>query len=217
MWIFRSSKLHQKKYLEKTWIFQPAKLRRKKGRGNDLDFSISKITSKKVRGNDVNFSISEITSKKYVKMTWKLIEIWSSTYQCNIDVESTWIRRGVPVERPLLIYTCLKPRRYHNLYLWYLLVAVAVICKNSKFERIHSSNCPFNIKKGHSSNGWLQFELRVNPMPFKKGITASASSKKHSTLGNTRSLLAAYWNNDGNTQIYGWLLNIIWFNCSLIK
>ena len=30
-------------------------------------------------------------------MTWKLVEIWSSTYRLNIHVESTWIRRGVPV------------------------------------------------------------------------------------------------------------------------
>ena len=36
-------------------------------------------------------------SKKYVKMTWKFVEIWSSTYRRNMDVESTSIRRGVPV------------------------------------------------------------------------------------------------------------------------
>ena len=30
-------------------------------------------------------------------MTWKFVEIWSSTYQRNIDVKSTWIRRGAPV------------------------------------------------------------------------------------------------------------------------
>ena len=34
----------------------------------------------KVRGNDVGF-----------------VEIWSLTYRRNIDVELTWIRRGVPV------------------------------------------------------------------------------------------------------------------------
>ena len=54
-------------------------------------------TSKKVRGNDVKFSIRQIASKKYVEMTWKFIEIWSSTYRRNIHVESTSIRRGVPV------------------------------------------------------------------------------------------------------------------------
>ena len=31
----------------------------------------------------------EITSKKYVEMTWKFAEIWSSTYRCNIEVEPT--------------------------------------------------------------------------------------------------------------------------------
>ena len=62
-----------------------------------MDFSTIEITSKKVHGNDVDFSISEITSKKYLEMTWKFVEIWSSTYRHNIHVESTWNRRGVPV------------------------------------------------------------------------------------------------------------------------
>ena len=30
-------------------------------------------------------------------MTWKFVEIWSSTYRHNIHVESTSIRRGVSV------------------------------------------------------------------------------------------------------------------------
>ena len=33
--------------------------------------------------------------KRYVEMSWKFVEIWFSTYRRNIDVESTWIRRGV--------------------------------------------------------------------------------------------------------------------------
>ena len=69
----------------------------KKVRGNHVNFSTSEITSKKVRGNHVDFSTIEITSKKYAEITWKFVEIWSSTYGLNIDVESTWIRRGVPV------------------------------------------------------------------------------------------------------------------------
>ena len=48
------------------------------------------ILTKETRGNDVDFSISEITSKKYVETTWKFVEIWSSTYRCNIHIESTW-------------------------------------------------------------------------------------------------------------------------------
>ena len=35
--------------------------------------------------------------EKYAEMTWKFVEIWSSTYRHNIHVESTSIRRGVPV------------------------------------------------------------------------------------------------------------------------
>ena len=62
-----------------------------------MDFSNIEITLKKVRGNDVDFSISEITSKKYVEMTWKFVEIWSSTHRRNIHVDSMCIRRGVPV------------------------------------------------------------------------------------------------------------------------
>ena len=69
----------------------------KKVRGNKVDFSTIEITSKKVRGNDVDFSTSEITSKKYVETTWKFVKIWYSMYRRNIHVESTSIRRGVPV------------------------------------------------------------------------------------------------------------------------
>ena len=76
----------------------------KKVCGNHVDFSTIKITSKKVRGNHVDFSTIEITSKKYAEMTWKFVEIWSSTYRRNIHVELTWIRRGVPVGQSLI--TC---------------------------------------------------------------------------------------------------------------
>ena len=69
----------------------------KKIRGNNLDFLTIEITSKKVRGNDVDFSISKITLEKYVEMTLKFVEIWSSSYRRNTDVESTWDRHGVPV------------------------------------------------------------------------------------------------------------------------
>ena len=51
-----------------------------------MDFLTIEITSKEVRGNNVDFSISEIKSKKYMKMTWKFVEIWSSTYRSNIHV-----------------------------------------------------------------------------------------------------------------------------------
>ena len=77
--------------------FSTIEITSKKVRGNHADFSTSEITSKKVRGNHVDFSTSEITPKKYAEITWKLVEIWSSTYRRNIHVESTWIRRGVPV------------------------------------------------------------------------------------------------------------------------
>ena len=67
----------------------------KKVRGNNIDFSVMEITSKKVRGSNVDFLISKITSKKYMELMRKFVEIWSSTYQRN--VEWTSIQRGVPV------------------------------------------------------------------------------------------------------------------------
>ena len=78
-----------------------------KVRGNHVDFWTSEITSKKVRGNHVNFSTIEITSKivhgNHVDFsTRKFVEIWSSTYRPNIHVESTWIRRGVPVGEQII-------------------------------------------------------------------------------------------------------------------
>ena len=79
--------------------FSTTEITSKKVRGNNMDFSTSKITSKKVRGKDVDFSISKVTLKKYAEMTWKFVKIWSSTFLRDIDVESTWIRRGVPVRK----------------------------------------------------------------------------------------------------------------------
>ena len=77
--------------------FSTIEITSKKVRGNHVDFSTSEITSKKVCGNHVDFSTIEITSKRYVEMTWKFVEIWSSTYRRNIHVKWTWIRRGVRV------------------------------------------------------------------------------------------------------------------------
>ena len=77
--------------------FSTIKITSKKESGNNMDFSTREITSQKVRGKNVDFSTNEITSKKYVEMTWKFVEIWSSTYRCNIHVESTSIRRDVLV------------------------------------------------------------------------------------------------------------------------
>ena len=77
--------------------FSTSEITPKKVRGSNIDFSTTEIALKKVRGNEVDFSISEITSKTSLKMTWKFVENWSWTYRLNIDVESTWIRRGVPV------------------------------------------------------------------------------------------------------------------------
>ena len=77
--------------------FSTNEITSKKLRGNHVDFSTNEITSKKVRGNHVNFSTSKITSKKYAEMTWKFVEIWSSTY----DVISTANRRGFDVVCPL--------------------------------------------------------------------------------------------------------------------
>ena len=109
-WIFQPEKLNRKKYVEITWVFRPAKLHRKKYvettcqiasikvGGDKIDFLTSEITSKKKKcGNDVDFLISELHRKKYVEMSWKFVEICSSTYRRNIGVESTRIQRGVPV------------------------------------------------------------------------------------------------------------------------
>ena len=120
-----SSKFRRKKYVQKKWIIRPPtfqnyvkksrntvdismkEITSKKVRGNNAHFSTIEITSKKVRGNNVDFSTieislkkvrgNEITSKKYLEMTWKFVEIWSSTYPRNIHVKSTSIWCGVPV------------------------------------------------------------------------------------------------------------------------
>ena len=94
---YSTIKITSKKVSRNTVDISTKEITSKKVRGSKVDFSTIEITSKKVRGNDVDFSISEITSKKYVKTTWKFVKIWSSTYRRNDPVESTSIRRGVPI------------------------------------------------------------------------------------------------------------------------
>ena len=81
-------------------------------------------------------------------------------------------------DRLLSIYVCLEPRRNHNQY-QYLLATISVLQKHSKFERMSCCNYSFIIKKGNSSNGWLQLNLQINSIPMKKGMTASALLKRN--------------------------------------
>ena len=74
-----------KKLRENNVEFATSEITPIKVRGNNEDFSIIKITSKKVRGNNVDFSTIEITLKKYAEMTWKFVEIWSSTWCVHWD------------------------------------------------------------------------------------------------------------------------------------
>ena len=94
---FSTSEITSKKVRGNHVDFSTIEITSKKVRGNHVDFSTSEITLEKVRGNHVDFSTIEITSKKYAEMTWKFVEIWSSTYRRNIHVDSMCIRRGVPV------------------------------------------------------------------------------------------------------------------------
>ena len=63
--------------------FSTIKITSRKVRGNNVYFSTIEMMSKNVCGNDVEFSIREITLKKFMEMTWKFVEIWSSTYRRN--------------------------------------------------------------------------------------------------------------------------------------
>ena len=96
-WIFRPEKFHRKKCAETTRTFWPSKLYQKKYVVTTCIFRPSKLHQKKVRENVVDFSTMETTLKKYLEMTQKFFEIWPSTYRRNIDVESMWIQRGVPI------------------------------------------------------------------------------------------------------------------------
>ena len=99
---FSITEITSKKVRGNNVHFSNIEITSKKVRRIHVDFSTSEITSKKVSGIHVDFWTIEITSKKYAETTWKFVEIWSSTYQRNIHVESTWIRRGVPVGYKLL-------------------------------------------------------------------------------------------------------------------
>ena len=61
----------------------------------------------------------------------------------------------------------------------YISLQQFLFCKNSKFDWMSGGNCSFLIeKKGNSLNGWLQLDLRINSIPLKIGIAASACLKK---------------------------------------
>ena len=62
------------------WVFGPSKLHRKKKTWKRRGFFDQQNYIEKVRANDVEF-----------------VKVWSSTYQRNIHVESTLIRRRVLV------------------------------------------------------------------------------------------------------------------------
>ena len=111
---FLTSKITPIKVRPNNVDFLAMKITSKKICGNNLDFPTSEITSKKVRGNNVDFFDQQNYIekslwkqrcffdqrnyiKKYLEMTWNFVEICSSTYWRNIDVESTWIRRGMPI------------------------------------------------------------------------------------------------------------------------
>ena len=92
-------------------------------------FRSSKLHWKKVCGNNVDFSTIEITSKKYSEMRWKLVEIWSSTYLRNTHIESTWIRRGVPVGKlPVQTKTLLPVAGIFLVVIFVFLCDIVVIC-----------------------------------------------------------------------------------------
>ena len=77
-----------------------------------MHISTIQVTSKKVCENNVDFSTRKIALTKFAEITRKFTEIWSSTHQHNIDVESTWIRRGVPTGLPFtLSLNCFRSKK----------------------------------------------------------------------------------------------------------
>ena len=112
-WIFRPEKLHRKKYVETTWIFRPSNYIIKSMWKQRVFFDhqnyIKKSTWKQRRFFDQPNYVEKSMWKRrgffdrrsYIEKVRgnnvKFVEIWSWTYRCNIDVESTLIRRGVLV------------------------------------------------------------------------------------------------------------------------
>ena len=131
---FSTIKITSKKVRGRNVDFSTIEITSKKVRGNNVDFSTIEIIQRrffdrqnyvekskcKERGfldhrNYVDYLLTsklyrkfrnyvEIISKKYMEMTWKFVEILSSTYQRNIDVKSTSIQRGVLVELVICPY-----------------------------------------------------------------------------------------------------------------
>ena len=91
-----------------------------------------------------------------------------------------------PYNRLLLIYACLKPRRYHNWVLWYLLPTILVYQKRSKFERISGCDYSFIKEKGQFIEWMAKTGLayyNINPIPLKKRIHCVKSIRIRSYSG----------------------------------
>ena len=113
MWIFEPEKLHIKKYVESTWIFRPEKLYYKwtwkESRFFDHGNYIEKSMWKR-HGFFDQWNYAEKSTWRWreffdprnyiekVEMTYKFVQVWSSMYWGDIDVESMWIALGVPVK-----------------------------------------------------------------------------------------------------------------------
>ena len=89
-------------------------------------------------------------------------------------IEKNWcLEMMSSYNRLLLIYACLKPRRYHNWVLWYLLPTILVRQKRSKFERISGCDYSFIIEKGQFIEWMAKTGLayyNINSIPLKKRI-----------------------------------------------
>ena len=94
MTTFCHSNQHQNKYVELASIFHPSKLHRAKYIKTASKFFSSKLRRKNYVETK-SISLTEITSKKYVKTTWKFVEILFLTYRRNIDIKSTLIQHVV--------------------------------------------------------------------------------------------------------------------------
>ena len=82
-----------------------------------------------------------------VSSTFELLQVLPWNNEIFIEKNGCLEMMSSCDNKLLFLYACLKPRRYHNWYLWYLLATILALQKRSKSERMSGCSYSFTIEK----------------------------------------------------------------------
>ena len=103
-----------------------------------------------------------------VPSTFGLLQVFPWNNEIFIEKNGCLEMMSLCDNKLLFLYACLKPRRYHNWYLWYLLATILALQKRCKSERMSGCSYSFTIEKRQFIERWLQLDFRISSVPLKK-------------------------------------------------